>query len=163
MTRTITVTDDDSDMVTTVVMERAADGTSLVQEIRFTSANGSGLGTPDLSVLREFGLAEAHAALPPAPEPQPEPNPAPAVQPPPAPAKAGAKGRAKKQGKPAKGTGRGADRLGRQYRRAPDAAELQQLHADHGGPNGVARHLGVPVHSVAGWLRRYRSQGHEFV
>lgn len=154
MARTITVTDDESGVVTTVLVTKDEEGFTSVKEIRFTTLNGGGgLEKLDLSVLRDFGLTDRAPALPapvavPAPEPEPEAN-APAPR------------RRRGPAKPLRGK-RKSDRLGRQYRRAPDAEELKRLFAEHGGPSGVARALDVPAHSVAGWLRRYRNEGHVF-
>ncbi len=51
---------------------------------------------------------------------------------------------------------------GRAYRTAPPVEELQAAMAKHGGPGAVAEAMGVPRHTIAGWLRRYRDLGHEF-
>ncbi len=154
MARTITVTDDDSGVVTTVVVIKDEKGFTSVQEIRFTTLNGGGgLEHLDLSVLRDFGLTDRAPELPAAAaEPEPTPEPEPVVSSP-APRR--------RRGGPLART-RKADKLGRQYRRAPDAQELKRLFTKHGGASGVAQALDVPAHSVAGWLRRYRREGHVF-
>lgn len=155
MARTITVTDDDSGVVTTVVVAKDEQGFSLVKEIKFTASNGNGLERLDLSVLRDFGLTDRAPTLP-APVQVPAPEPAGAVAEPAPRRRAGkAAGRKKAATKPVSGSGRG-------YRRAPDVETLQRLFAEHGGPSAVARALGVPAHTVAGWLRRFRAEGHEF-
>lgn len=51
---------------------------------------------------------------------------------------------------------------GRPYRLAPPVDRLQALMAEHGGPGKIAEVLDVPAHTVTGWLRKYRSKGHEF-
>lgn len=160
MARTITVMDDDSGVVTTVVVDKNAEGLSSVKEIRFTGSNGVGLGELDLSILRDFGLVDATPALP-APQPAPPPAAAPEAE---TAADAPARGPARRPAKLARGgkKGRSTDRLGRGYRRAPDVTELQRLFAEHGGPSAIARALDVPVYSVQGWLRRFRSEGHDF-
>jgi hypothetical protein len=174
VSRTITVTDDDSGVVTTVVVAKGDGGFPTVKEIRFTTLNGGGgLEKLDLSVLRDFGLTDQGQVTPaptgeaqPKPEPKPEPKSQskpeaePAPEPVPA-AKATGSARRRRGGakplvrkRPAAG--------GREYRRAPAPDELKRLFAEHGGSSGVARALDVPAHSVAGWLRRYRNDGHVF-
>ncbi len=78
-------------------------------------------------------------------------------------AKPAAKGAKKAAGKPA-GVTRvtTTQRAGRGYRHSPPVAELQELIVKHGGPGAVAEVLGVPQHTVAGWLRRHRNPGHQF-
>lgn len=151
MARTITVTDDDSGVVTTVVVAKDDEGFTSVQEIRFTTLNGGGgLERLDLAVLRDFGLTDRAPELPTPAAAVPAPEPA-------APAPRRRRGPAKSLRSKRK-----TEPVGRMYRRAPDPAELKRLFVEHGGPSGVARALDVPAHSVAGWLRRYRNEGHVF-
>lgn len=154
MAKVITMTDDETGVTTTFVVARGADGTPQIREFSITTAKGAGLQPADLDLteLQLLGLAPATPAIqPPAPTPAPEPTPAPAP----------AARTRRRQAKPLGRAGK-VDKLGRGYRRAPDVEELQRLFTEHGGPSGVARALGVPAHSVAGWLRRYRADGHVF-
>lgn len=178
MARTITVTDDDSDMVTIVVVDKTPEGFSTVRQIRFESANGGGLGTPDLSVLRDFGLIVEPVALPAPGTGSGDGADAGAddeadggagdgsVQPPPAAPTGRSTKRRTKAGSRAAArravATRPADRAGRGYRKSPEPEELQRLFTEQGGPSAVARYLDVPVHSVQGWLRRHRAAGWEF-
>ncbi len=184
MARTITVNDEESGVTATVVLGRRDDGAQTVREIRFTSENGGLEQGIDLHMLRELGLSgDINLTDPPAPTVPSTvpPAAAPAAVPdPPEPAAAARNGASKDAGKESgKGTGttrtaakrrRGKSTVktvktatsGREYRRAPQAEELQRVIREHGGPTAAARHLNVPLHSVQGWLRRYRSQGYEF-
>jgi hypothetical protein len=103
-----------------------------------TPVNGSGAGTPGR--VKSAGKTHAKAV-------------AKAV------AKAPAKSVAKGKNTPTVVT---SQRNGRAYRKAVPVDELKKLITKHGGPGAVADVLGVPQHTVAGWLRRYRHQGHEF-
>ena len=49
---------------------------------------------------------------------------------------------------------------GRAYRRMPDAAEVLAAYAQTGTITRLADHFGVPRHTVTGWARRLREQGH---
>jgi hypothetical protein len=52
---------------------------------------------------------------------------------------------------------RGAQGTGRAYRRAPD--DIAEVFAQAPSATALARHYGVPRHTVQGWLRRLRSEG----
>lgn len=179
--RTITVNDEESGVTATVVLGRRDDGAQTVREIRFTSENGGLEQGIDLHMLRELGLSgDINLTDPPAPTVPSTvpPAAAPAAVPdPPEPAAAArngaSKGDDKEAGKGASTTRKATRKRrgkptakpatsGREYRRAPQAEELQRVIREHGGPTAAARHLNVPLHSVQGWLRRYRSQGYEF-
>jgi hypothetical protein len=63
-------------------------------------------------------------------------------------------GRTGRRGDPAPGTGT------RAYRRMPDSEQVIDIYQQTGTIAGVAEHFGVPRHTVAGWARRLRAQGH---
>jgi hypothetical protein len=48
----------------------------------------------------------------------------------------------------------------RAYRRVPEAEQVMDVYRQTGSITGVAEHFGVPRHTVAGWARRLRTQGH---
>lgn len=48
----------------------------------------------------------------------------------------------------------------RAYRRMPDPEQVMDVYRQTGSITGVAEHFGVPRHTVAGWARRLRGQGH---
>jgi hypothetical protein len=48
----------------------------------------------------------------------------------------------------------------RAYRRMPEAEQVMDVYRQTGSITGVAEHFGVPRHTVAGWARRLRTQGH---
>ena len=49
----------------------------------------------------------------------------------------------------------------RQYRRMPDAALVVQAYEQLGTIKALAEHFGVPRHTINGWARRLRRQGHQ--
>jgi hypothetical protein len=164
MPKLITMTDDDTGVTTTVVVADKG-GAAQVQEIRISTTNAAGLqpGDLDVSTLQMLGLAfeRAQTTQPEQPEqpalPTATAEPATATRSATQPATSRRRGKAKPPGRAGK-----VDKLGRGYRRAPEVKDLQRLFTEHGGTSGVARALGVPPHSVTGWLRRYRNEGHVF-
>jgi transposase-like protein len=42
----------------------------------------------------------------------------------------------------------------------PDPEQIMDIYRQTGTITAVAEHFGVPRHTVAGWTRRLRSQGH---
>jgi hypothetical protein len=48
----------------------------------------------------------------------------------------------------------------RAYRRMPEPEQVMDVYRKTGSITGVAEHFGVPRHTVAGWARRLRTQGH---
>jgi transposase len=42
----------------------------------------------------------------------------------------------------------------------PESAEVLAVYGQTGTISGVADHFGVPRHTVAGWARRLRREGH---
>jgi hypothetical protein len=48
----------------------------------------------------------------------------------------------------------------RAYRRMPDADEVLGAYRQVGTVSGLAEHFGVPRHTVQGWARRLRREGH---
>ncbi|MFD0747671.1 helix-turn-helix domain-containing protein [Phytohabitans flavus] len=48
----------------------------------------------------------------------------------------------------------------RAYRRMPEPEQVMDVYRETGSITAVAEHFGVPRHTVAGWARRLRSQGH---
>jgi hypothetical protein len=49
----------------------------------------------------------------------------------------------------------------RAYRRMPPAAEVLGAYRQVGTVSGLAEHFGVPRHTVQGWARRLRQEGHK--
>lgn len=174
--RTITVTDDESHVEARVVVERSDTGQEITR-VELSTTNGRGLRSADLLLLEELGLRmpeprgktvlEEPAALPAAeasPEPAPAPEPVAAK-----PAVAAPRGRRRTARSRAARDNAGRTRAeraaagqGRAYRLAPAPAELQRLYAELGGPARIAERLGVPTHTVSGWMKRMRSQGVTF-
>jgi len=71
---------------------------------------------------------------------------------------------APKQTRPRRG-GRGstadtASGQDRPYRRMPPADEVLAAYEQTGTVSGLAEHFGVPRHTVQGWARRLRREGH---
>jgi hypothetical protein len=48
----------------------------------------------------------------------------------------------------------------RAYRRMPNPEQVMDVYRQTGSITGVAEHFSVPRHTVAGWARRLRGQGH---
>jgi len=42
----------------------------------------------------------------------------------------------------------------------PEPHEVMGVYRETGSITAVAKHFGVPRHTVAGWARRLRAQGH---
>lgn len=63
-----------------------------------------------------------------------------------------------------RGTSRGvktdANAGGRAYRRMPPAGEVLKAYEEVGTVSGLAEYYGVPRHTVQGWARRLRREGH---
>lgn len=178
--RTIRITDEDSDVETTVVLITDDNAGHIVQSINLTSRNGRGIRSEDLLTLEGVGLrlppslgtiAGATAdgdqdALPPAPVEKPAPPPLPdlpdlmptlPVQRPasPAPVEKPApptpKPRKSKSSTPA---GR------HQWRKAPPDHDLTLDYNRLGrSPIRIAQEYGVPIYVVARWLTRLRDRG----
>jgi len=53
-----------------------------------------------------------------------------------------------------------AESQGRAYRRMPPAEEVMTAYAQVGSISALADHFGVPRHTVQGWARQLRKQGH---
>jgi hypothetical protein len=148
--RTITVNDEDSGFSAVIKVDQDSRGQRVV-ELTLRAADGGDLGLEnlDLTVLRDLGLAR------PAPD-----NGAPAAAA--APDGGGGPVAATAAAVRVPRQRRRGPAAARPYRKAPEAGQLQQMHERLGGPAKVAHELGVPTHTVNGWLRRYRSQGYTF-
>lgn len=171
--------DEDTGVEARIVTERQDDGTTGVVDVQIR-ATGRALTSEDLLILGRLGLA-----LPTRPDAVPgvqRNGGGPAVSAPAAhpatgggpvsapaarkttPAKAAptkTSGRSK-GGRPAKSVPPAQSAKGRQYRQSPSDEALLQLMTTHGGPTAVANALGVPLHTVAGWVRRARVRGAVF-
>jgi hypothetical protein len=168
MARIITVHDEDTGVEARVVVDRL-DGQSghEITDLRIRMTNGRGVRSEDLLILEELGLRMPQSRLPALANPvagpaalEPTPKPAPAASkaaPKPATAKT-----ATVNTQAVKRAANAANRRGGAYRLSPPVDELQRLHAQLGGPAAIARHYGVPTHTVSGWLKRHRTAGITF-
>jgi hypothetical protein len=66
--------------------------------------------------------------------------------------------RASKTTKTVKAASAGAERA---YRRMPPADDVLGAYRQVGTISGLAEHFGVPTHTVQGWARRLRREGHD--
>ncbi|GFJ77488.1 helix-turn-helix domain-containing protein [Phytohabitans houttuyneae] len=168
----ITITPDDGGSATgaaahTTVRVDISTGQTRITELTVRAASGGGLAPADLPpvdldlLVRALAAPAPPPALPPVAETFAE-------QAAPAPRRRARKTAAKKATAKAttrsaakKTTKRGAESTGtRAYRRMPEADEVMDVYRQTGSITAVAEHFGVPRHTVAGWARRLRSQGH---
>ncbi len=159
-------------MVATLVIEQDNDGgNARVVDVRLQSLDGHGLNGVDLRILEGLGLPLPEQQVPqaaPVIVTAPVTVPAsdrpvlaakPATKTPPA-AKPAAKKKVTGGGKGSRNPTAAVDRP-RAYRPCPPLEELDEAVRDHGGsPTVLAKHFGVPRHTVQGWLRRHRAAGH---
>jgi hypothetical protein len=59
-----------------------------------------------------------------------------------------------------KATKKAAAESARAYRRMPEPGQVMEVYNQAGSITAVAEHFGVPRHTVDGWARRLRAQGH---
>jgi hypothetical protein len=153
----------------TTVRVDISTGQTRITELTVRSASGGGLAPADLPpvdldlLIRALAAPASQLALPPAAEAveDVEPAPAPRRRPRKAAAKAAKKTTAKATKAARKATKRAAESTGtRAYRRMPEADEVMDVYQRTGSITAVAEHFGVPRHTVAGWARRLRAQGH---
>src|SRR6266498_4180564 len=129
-----------------------------------THTNGRGLRSEDLLILEELGLRMPESRLPVQAKPVVK---SPALELAPKPAAPVKEPAPKRAAPPTAGVSKSAVRRaanaakvqGRSYRLSPPVDELREMYARLGGPAAVARHYGVPIHTVSGWLKRHRSAG----
>ncbi|MDQ7906495.1 hypothetical protein RB614_18435 [Phytohabitans sp. ZYX-F-186] len=151
----------------TTVRVDTSTGQTRITELTVRAASGGGLAPADLPpvdldlLVRALAGSAPPPALPPVPEPVEEEE----VAPPPRrrPRKTAAKKATAKATRAAakKATKRAAESTGtRAYRRMPEAEEVMEVYRQTGSITAVAEHFDVPRHTVAGWARRLRSQGH---
>jgi hypothetical protein len=166
----ITITPDNdgaagADTAHTTVRVDISTGQTRITELTVRAASGGGLAPADLPpvdldlLVRALAAPTAPAALPPVAEPVEELAPAPRRRP----RKTAAKKAPAKATKSAarKATKRAAESTGtRAYRRMPEPDEVMGVYRETGSITAVAEHFGVPRHTVAGWARRLRAQGH---
>jgi hypothetical protein len=148
----------------TTVRVDISTGQTRITELTVRAAGGGGLAPADLPpvdldlLVRALAGSAPPPALPAAAETvEEEVAPAPRRRPRKAARKATAKATrsaAKKATKQATETGT------RAYRRMPEPEEVMDVYRRTGSITAVAEHFGVPRHTVAGWARRLRAQGH---
>lgn len=149
----------------TTVRVDISTGQTRITELTVQAASGGGLAPADLPPVDLDLLVRALAGSTPAPalpqvaEAVEELAPAPRRRP----RKTAAKKTAAKATKSAakKATKRAAENSGtRAYRRMPEPDQVMDVYRETGSITAVADHFGVPRHTVAGWARRLRAQGH---
>lgn len=149
----------------TTVRVDTSTGQTRITELTVRAASGGGLAPADLPPVDLDLLVRALAAPTPAPalpqvaEAVEEFAPAPRRRP----RKTAVKKTAAKATKSAakKATRRAAENSGtRAYRRMPEPDQVMDVYRETGSITAVADHFGVPRHTVAGWARRLRAQGH---
>ncbi|MGN9913803.1 helix-turn-helix domain-containing protein [Phytohabitans sp. LJ34] len=151
----------------TTVRVDISTGQTRITELTVRAASGGGLAPADLPPVDLDLLVRALAAPTPTPPPA-LPRVAEAVEDvAPAPRRRARKTAAKKTAAKAtksaakKATKRAADDGGtRAYRRMPEPDQVMDVYRETGSITAVAEHFGVPRHTVAGWARRLRAQGH---
>ena len=151
----------------TTVRVDISTGQTRITELTVRSASGGGLAPADLPpvdldlLVRALAAPAPPAALPPAAqtaEPVEEVEPAPRRRPRKTAKKAAAKAT---RSAAKKATKRAAESSGtRAYRRMPEPDQVMDVYRETGSITAVAEHFGVPRHTVAGWARRLRAQGH---
>ncbi len=165
MARVITVHDEDTGVEARVVVDRLGDGPGHeITDLRVRMTNGRGLRSEDLLILEELGLLMPESRLPVQAKPVVK---SPALELAPKPAAPVKEPAPKRAAPPTAGVSKSAVRRaanaakvqGRSYRLSPPVDELREMYARLGGPAAVARHYGVPIHTVSGWLKRHRSAG----
>jgi hypothetical protein len=152
----------------TTVRVDISTGQTRITELTVRAASGGGLAPADLPpvdldlLVRALAAPAPPQALPPVPEPA-----EPVEEIAPAPRRRARKTAVKKATARAtkttakKATKRTADSAGtRAYRRMPEPDQVMDVYRETGSITAVAEHFGVPRHTVAGWARRLRSQGH---
>jgi hypothetical protein len=168
----ITITPDNdgaavADTAHTTVRVDISTGQTRITELTVRAASGGGLAPADLPpvdldlLVRALAAPAAQPALPPVAETVDQ------VAPAPAPRRRARKSTAKKATAKAttsaakKATKRAAADSGtRAYRRMPEPDQVMDVYRETGSITAVAEHFGVPRHTVAGWARRLRTQGH---
>jgi hypothetical protein len=152
----------------TTVRVDISTGQTRITELTVRSASGGGLAPADLPpvdldlLVRALAAPAQPPALPAAAqaaEPVEDVEPAPRRRP----RKTTAKKAAAKTTRSAakKATKRAAESTGtRAYRRMPEPDQVMDVYRETGSITAVAEHFGVPRHTVAGWARRLRAQGH---
>jgi len=150
----------------TTVRVDISTGQTRITELTVRAASGGGLAPADLPPVDLDLLVRALTA--PTPPPALRPVAEPVDDFPPAPRRRPRKSAAKKAA-PAKATKsvakkatkRTAASAGtRAYRRMPEPDEVMDVYRETGSITAVADRFGVPRHTVAGWARRLRAQGH---
>lgn len=169
----ITITPDNegaarADTAHTTVRVDISTGQTRITELTVRAASGGGLAPADLPpvdldlLVRALAAPTAPAALPPVAEPveaAEDVAPAPRRRPRKTAAKKAPAKAAKSTAR--KATKRAAENTGtRAYRRMPEPDEVMGVYRETGSITSVAEHFGVPRHTVAGWARRLRAQGH---
>ncbi|MFC0531129.1 helix-turn-helix domain-containing protein [Phytohabitans kaempferiae] len=168
----ITITPDNdgaagADTAHTTVHVDISTGQTRITELTVRAASGGGLAPADLPpvdldlLVRALAAPTPPPALPAAAEPVEEVEAVPTARR--RPRKTAAK---KAAAKATKTTGRRAAKEAaegggtRAYRRMPEADQVMDVYRQTGSITAVAEHFGVPRHTVAGWARRLRQQGH---
>lgn len=152
----------------TTVRVDISTGQTRITELTVRAASGGGLAPADLPPVDLDLLVRALAApTPPAALPPVAQQAEPVEDVAPAPRRRGRKTAVKKAAAKAtksaakKATKRVAESTGtRAYRRMPEPDEVMDVYRETGSITAVAEHFGVPRHTVAGWARRLRAQGH---
>lgn len=166
----ITITPDNdgaagTDTAHTTVRVDISTGQTRITELTVRAASGDGLAPADLPpvdldlLVRALAAPAAHPALPPvadtveqvAPASRPRARKTAAKK---ATAKATRSAAKKATKQAAEGSGT------RAYRRMPEPDQVMDVYRQTGSITAVAEHFGVPRHTVAGWARRLRTQGH---
>lgn len=167
----ITITPDDGGAAggataQTTVRVDISTGQTRITELTVRAASGGGLAPADLPpvdldlLVRALASSAPPPALPPVAETvEEEVAPAPRRRT----RRTAAKKTTAKATKAAakKATKRAAESTGtRAYRRMPEPEQVMDVYRQTGSITAVAEHFGVPRHTVAGWARRLRAQGH---
>ncbi|BCB87836.1 helix-turn-helix domain-containing protein [Phytohabitans suffuscus] len=148
----------------TTVRVDISTGQTRITELTVRAASGGGLAPADLPPVDLDLLVRALAAPTPPPalpavEPVEDVTPAPRRRP----RKTAAKKTAAKATRAAtkKAAKQVTENTGtRAYRRMPEPEQVMDIYRQTGSITAVAEHFGVPRHTVAGWARRLRAQGH---
>lgn len=150
----------------TTVRVDISTGQTRITELTVRAASGGGLAPADLPpvdldlLVRALTAPNPAPALPPVAEPADDIAPAPRRRPRKSAAKKATPAKATKSAAK-KATKRAAETTGtRAYRRMPEPDEVMDVYRQTGSITAVAEHFDVPRHTVAGWARRLRAQGH---
>jgi hypothetical protein len=152
----------------TTVRVDISTGQTRITELTVRSASGGGLAPADLPPVDLDLLVRALAApAPPQALPHVTQSAEPVEEVAPAPRRRARKAATKKAAPKAtksaakKATRRAAESTGtRAYRRMPEPDQVMDVYRETGSITAVAEHFDVPRHTVAGWARRLRAQGH---